>query len=73
MYKKGDLTPYYTQESTQEKSLSSKVKRISSSNYYESVIFNKKNVLVFFHTYWCGNCKKVRLINLDFTYIGYSS
>jgi thiol-disulfide isomerase/thioredoxin len=58
LYKKGELTPYYSTQSS-EKIVNSKVKRITAATFYENVIFNRKHVLVFFHTSWCGHCKKI--------------
>jgi protein disulfide-isomerase A1 len=58
LYKKGELTPYYSTQSS-DKIVNSKVKRITSALFYENVIFNRKHVLVYFHTSWCGHCKKI--------------
>jgi hypothetical protein len=59
-FRSGQLSPYYSswKEDINENK-KSPVKKLTSGTFYESVIFNKKNVLVFFHTQWCGHCKKV--------------
>jgi thiol-disulfide isomerase/thioredoxin len=58
LYKKNELTPYYSTQSSQ-KIVNSKVKRITAASFYENVVFNRKHVLVYFHTSWCGHCKRI--------------
>lgn len=60
LYKDNKLHPYSVSQalSTDTKKKDS-LKIITTSNYFESVVFNKKNFVVFFHAGWCTHCKKV--------------
>lgn len=60
MWKANQLQPYAVSQSAQSVSKKKEVvKRIYSSNFYESVIFHKRHTVVFFYTKWCTHCKKV--------------
>jgi hypothetical protein len=59
-YKSGNLKPYYpTNSNNIELNQKSELKNIGNGNFYEKVLKNKRNVLVFYYTKWCQHCKKV--------------
>ena len=60
-WKENKIQPFQFKLNTQEviNIKDSLVRKISLSNYYDSVIFNRKNAVVFFYTNWCSHCKKV--------------
>jgi thiol-disulfide isomerase/thioredoxin len=63
-WKIGELKPYYSSQNIKETDGSKKkeiVRRIGNSNFYESVILAKRNVMVLFYTNWCSHCKKVKI------------
>jgi hypothetical protein len=64
MYKTDKLQPYTISQSSQvESQKKHKLLSFTTANFYETVIFNRKNVIVFFLTDWCTHCKKVKNIN----------
>jgi hypothetical protein len=63
MYKTDKIQPYtISQSSATDTNKKPKLFPLTTANFYENVIFNKKNVLVFFLTDWCTHCKKVSLV-----------
>jgi thiol-disulfide isomerase/thioredoxin len=61
LFKKGELSPYYSSQREDVNNKKAIVRKLTSGTFYENVIILKKNVLVLFHTSWCGHCKKVKL------------
>jgi hypothetical protein len=59
LFKKGDLSPYYSSQREDVNNKKALVRKLTSGTFYENVIILKKNILVLFHTNWCGHCKKV--------------
>jgi len=64
LWRENEIQPYQFKfnqhEPTPQKD--SLVRKISLSNYHDSVIFNRKNAVVVFYTNWCSHCKKVDII-----------
>ena len=60
MYKENKIHPYtISQAAKDDPKKKDALKALTSANFYESVIFNRKNVVVFFYSSWCTHCKKV--------------
>jgi hypothetical protein len=60
MYKENKLHPYtISQGAKDDPKKKDALKALTSANFYESVVFNRKNVVVFFYSSWCTHCKKV--------------
>jgi thiol-disulfide isomerase/thioredoxin len=64
MWKENKLSPYYSSQIKADSSEKKNeiVRKISASEYYDNVLYNRRNVLVFFQTSWCSHCKKVNNI-----------
>jgi protein disulfide-isomerase A1 len=61
LYKDNKLQPYtVTQGAQDDIKKKDGLKTLTSANFYETVIFNRKNVVVFFYASWCTHCKKVK-------------
>jgi hypothetical protein len=60
-YKNGNLKPYYSTNNNIELNSKSELKNIGNGNFFEKVLKNKRNILVFYYTKWCQHCKKVNL------------
>jgi hypothetical protein len=60
MWKDNRTYPYVsTYPDAEDKKYDSLVKRLNNNNFYNSVLYQKKNAVVLFYTNWCSHCKKV--------------
>lgn len=74
-WKENEYKPYNYLESFESDTIretkDSIVKKINYNSFYETVNFNRRNVVVLFYTEWCSHCKKVfYFLNfLDFFFV----
>lgn len=74
LFKDNKLHPYtVTQGAQDDIKKKDGLKTLTSANFFETVIFNRKNVVVFFYSSWCTHCKKVKfnkIIKFDIFILG---